>query len=419
MHMTTILPLYSIALVISSLPPRAAALSLRYLGIRETHSLPSKEAFACSLWNPLRAELSSRSSEKTGLEKRITGVNLNPNGSEFLWLPQDDFSGKTFFDNFQFFSAPDPTNGHVNFVNASTAFQKRLAYVTDDGQVVMKADNTTDLPLGAFRDSVRITSNAVYNTGLFILDLNTAPWGCAVWPAFWTVGPDWPAGGEIDILEGVHDNEHNQIAWHTADGCLLDPNAIITGTISQNNGANLTNCFAGVNSNSGCDVTEWSRASYGPYFEEQGGGVLAMKWDENDISVWSFYRAAIPKDITTGSPDPSQWGTPSATLMNTQCDITSFFSNHSIIFDITFCGDWAGNSYATSGCPGTCDGWLMDGAHFVNASWSINSLKVYRKQPIADITTSSGRSPSRAAGRWAAAIAAMLGGFEMALGVAW
>jgi hypothetical protein len=24
--------------------------------------------------------------------------------------------------------------------------------------------------------------------------------------------------GEIDILEGVHDNEHNQITWHTKPG---------------------------------------------------------------------------------------------------------------------------------------------------------------------------------------------------------
>ena len=85
-------------------------------------------------------------------------------------------------------------------------------------------------------------------------------------------------------------------------GCLLDPNATFTGTIpvclsiilqpilslelNQNdNGVNRTNCDANSDSNSGCDVVEWSRASYGPYFEAQGGGVLAMKWDENDISV--------------------------------------------------------------------------------------------------------------------------------------
>ena len=25
-------------------------------------------------------------------------------------------------------------------------------------------------------------------------------------------------GGEIDIIEGVHDNHHNQVAWHASPG---------------------------------------------------------------------------------------------------------------------------------------------------------------------------------------------------------
>jgi len=54
----------------------------------------------------------------------------------------------------------------------------------------------------------------------------------------------------------------------------------------------------------------------------------------------------------------------------------------SIIFDITFCGDWAGNSYATSGCPGTCEERLQNPKNFENATWIINDLKVYRKQPM-------------------------------------
>lgn len=59
-----------------------------------------------------------------------------------------------------------------------------------------------------------------------------------MWPAWWTVcvyvlipspivashslhlvsGPNWPQGGEIDIIEGVHDNVHNQVAFHTENG---------------------------------------------------------------------------------------------------------------------------------------------------------------------------------------------------------
>ena len=98
--------------------------------------------------------------------------------------------------------------------------------------------------------SVRITSNKWYTGGLFLLDLTAAPWGCGtsfaaqlmcfrilnrfqgVWPAFWTFGQSaqWPAGGEIDIIEGVHDNIHNQVAWHTEPGCMYTPSGNYTGT---------------------------------------------------------------------------------------------------------------------------------------------------------------------------------------------
>ena len=29
---------------------------------------------------------------------RANNFNVNPNGSTFLWLPQDEYSGKTFFE---------------------------------------------------------------------------------------------------------------------------------------------------------------------------------------------------------------------------------------------------------------------------------------------------------------------------------
>ncbi|KAJ3734878.1 glycoside hydrolase family 16 protein [Lentinula guzmanii] len=310
-----------------------------------------------------------------------SALDVNPNGTTFLWLPEDEYSGSTFFDNFSFYTGADPTHGTVNFLNATTAFSDGLAYVQDNGIVIMKGDNTTTLAEGVNRNSVRISSNKQYNTGLFILDTNQAPWGCGVWPAFWTVGGGtWPLTGEIDIIEGVHDNEHNQVTWHTGPNCTLTPEGNFTGTIVQTNGVNNTNCDGNDNDNAGCGITEWSRASYGPFFDQQGGGVFAMKWDENGIAVWSFYRAAIPQDIQAGSPNPSGWGNPVAALEAGGCDPITNFVNHSIIFDITFCGDWAGNSYATSGCPGTCSEQLMEPSNFDNATWSINSIKVYRKQ---------------------------------------
>ncbi|KAJ7225489.1 glycoside hydrolase family 16 protein, partial [Mycena pura] len=303
----------------------------------------------------------------------------------FIWIPQDEYSGKTFFDDFTFYTASDPTHGTVTYVDQTYAIDNGLAYFDEaGGTVIMKGDDTTWLQEGENRSSVRISSIAQYNTGLFILDLNRAPWGCVgVWPAFFG-GGQWPLTGEIDIIEGVHDNEHNQVTWHTGPGCSLALESNFTGTVVNGlNGQPNTVCDGSINNNAGCGITEWSRASYGPFFEAQGGGVFAMKWDEKGIDVCALYhRSAIPGDINDGSPNPDNWGQPVASLAPAACDPLTYFVNHSIIFVDIPSGDWAGNSYATSGCPGSCSTRLMDPSNFVNASWSINSLKVYKKQAI-------------------------------------
>jgi len=177
--------------------------------------------------------LLSRSVHGAHLDRRAeNGLQSYPNGSTFVWTVEDTYKGQDFFDYFEFFTGPDPTNGQVNYTDRATAFADGLAYVTSDDIVVMKGDNTTWLASGQNRNSVRISSYKQYNTGLFILDLDMAPWGCGVWPAWWTVGGgQWPYTGEIDIIEGVHDNEHNQVTWHTGPNCNLTQNANFTGTI--------------------------------------------------------------------------------------------------------------------------------------------------------------------------------------------
>ncbi len=118
----------------------------------------------------------------------------------------------------------------------------------------------------------------------------------------------------------------------------------------QANGQPNIDCDGLANGNSGCGVTEWSRASYGPSFDAQGGGVFAMKWDETGIAVCtyttafsgsecpilrhagSFYRAAVPQDILISQPNPNNWGVPVALLEPGGCDPISNFVNHSIVF---------------------------------------------------------------------------------------
>lgn len=47
----------------------------------------------------------------------------------------------------------------------------------------IQAEHWKTLAVGDKRDSVRISSTALYGGGLFMLDMKLVPWGCAVWPA--------------------------------------------------------------------------------------------------------------------------------------------------------------------------------------------------------------------------------------------
>jgi hypothetical protein len=92
---------------------------------------------------------------------------------------QDNYSGSSFFNDFTFFTGSDPTHGFVDYVDASTASSKGLTQYKN-GQVFIFSDNTT-VATSAGRQSVRITSNKSYNSGLFLFDVNHVPYGCGTW----------------------------------------------------------------------------------------------------------------------------------------------------------------------------------------------------------------------------------------------
>ncbi|PSK42536.1 hypothetical protein B9Z65_4450 [Elsinoe australis] len=292
------------------------------------------------------------------------------------WVLKDDYNPSNFFSKFSFWTSEDPTHGFVQYVDQDTATKNGLIKQRNGG-IYMGVDYTNNAPQG--RQSVRLTSYAKYNTGtLMLLDLKHMPVGCGTWPAYWTVGPNWPAGGEIDIIEGVHNQAHNAMTLHTSNGCSINPNNVMTGSIVTNN------CYVnapGQWDNAGCGTTTPQTNTYGRGLNKIQGGVYAMAWQKENIRVWFFPRGAIPADITSGSPKPAGWGRPLA-LFSGSCNIPQFFKDNQIVFDTTFCGDWAGNVWADSGCKSdkypTCESYVQNNpAAFKNAFWQINSLKVY------------------------------------------
>jgi hypothetical protein len=290
------------------------------------------------------------------------------NGSYVL---ADSYNTTNFFDSFEFFQGPDPTNGFVEYVDAATANATGLAGYANEG-VYLGVDYQTANPANG-RQSVRLTTYKSYTRGLIIADIAHQPaQACGAWPAFWSVGPNWPHSGEIDIIEGVNLQESSAITLHTGNGC----------TFSQNSWSSQ-DCGSPGDASQGCGAETKDSRTYGTGFNAIGGGVYAVQWTSSAINIFFFPRTGtIPADIEAECPDPSTWGAPLASFSGGSCDIDSYFMNHQIVFDTTFCGQWAGNVWSQdSVCStkaSTCQEYVANNpTDFQDTYWLINYVKVF------------------------------------------
>lgn len=267
------------------------------------------------------------------------------------------------YRQWDFFNTADPTGGLVTYVDAEVAIADGLATVDCDNATTLAVDANQTVAVGGTRNSVRITSPQTYSSGLFIADFAHMPFGCGIWPAYWTLGTttEWPLSGEIDIIEGINLNTENQITLHSGPGCTLNNTAKTTASVQG------TECTSSPGADAGCAYAQQDPRSFGEGFNQAGGGVFAHLWNTDGVTVWFFSRADIPADITAQTPDPTSWGTPTAIFPSTGCDMATHFYDHAIVLDTTICGDWAGPAYTTSGCPGTCDAIVANATNFAGA----------------------------------------------------
>ncbi|KAH7329259.1 glycoside hydrolase family 16 protein [Stachybotrys elegans] len=287
------------------------------------------------------------------------------------------YDAGNFWDEFDFFNEPDPTRGFVEYVDNATAMAEGLA-ASRDGQIFMGVDTVTEFPANG-RKSVRVTSRESFTHGLFIADLAHVPSSaCGSWPALWSFGPNWPASGEIDILEGVNTQHTNSITLHTSPGCSISQIDTVSSTTLANADCNTGTAFTG------CSQHTADNQNYGDGMNAIGGGVYAMEWLSEHIAVWYFPRYAIPQDILRGDPVPSTWGLATAKFYGgSTCDLDAHFMNHNLVFDTTFCGDWAGAVWADnpecSALAPTCNEYVAaNPGAFVDSFWSVNSINVYK-----------------------------------------
>jgi len=357
----------------------------------------TRTALAASLFLIFSILLLIRPLLEAALLSHYRPIN-DPNQHAAFFMLKDSYVGQDFLDGgWQWETFDDPTHGRVDYVDKQTATASNLSYATDS-KFVMRADDFNTVGQNERgRRSVRISSYNAYDESIIVLDLQHMPEGCSTWPAFWTLsqtGP-WPRGGEIDIIEGVNNQQGNLASLHTTPSCTMPDDRSESGTPTS------SDCDTSVNFNQGCGVSFQKSSSYGSNFNSQGGGFYVMARTRQDgIRIWYWSRndPTTPPEIRNGqlsasdsgsdslqlfgdggiSPNPG-WGMPAASFpVGDNCDYDSHFDAHVMVFDLTFCGDWAGAVYPDSGCPGDCVAYVNDKPWaFSNAYWEVNSLRVY------------------------------------------
>lgn len=313
--------------------------------------------------------------------------------TEYVW--SHAYVGPDFFSGWNFYTDQDPTHGTVEYVDYSTAVAEGLVDATAE-RVLMSADTTSS---GGPRRSVRIESKEVYNAGLFVITLDHIPTGCGTWPAFWLVGSDashpWPTWGEYDIIEGEHSVSHSTTSLHTTSGCDQSSVAGVSwkwGTTKPGNNCDIH--APGQFENQGCGQAG-PEGSMGREFNGRGGGTFAAEWDpvgtrfffvgghEPRIRTWFWPAGTEPADVLGHRPAPETWGAPYSyfSLDPWRCP-SSHFRDMRLIFDLTFCGDLAGSTFASS-CPAVagrmeCPEFVANHPQmFADAYWSVRALDVY------------------------------------------
>nr|POE93268.1 putative endo-1,3(4)-beta-glucanase [Quercus suber] len=333
-----------------------------------------------------------------------------------------DYTGGAFFDAFDTFitnaTVTDPTDGSINYVSMPEAISSKMVGVVYNSSSRSSSLSYVGVDLsGPKRNSVRLESKFTFGVNtLLVADIHHMPVGCGLWPAFWALGQGatWPAAGEIDVVEAVHNDDFNHVTLHTSPDCAVDYSPVLfQGNLST------TDCNAG-NGADGCSVATRpfvpgtflpSRAPYantssppssstlataGAAFNAQGGAVYALLWTSQAISIYIFAHSALPTDLAAGHPSPENWTTRplvhfrpgTAADGGAECDFTRRFADMRLILNTEVCGSWAGadDVWESSGCKArtgqaTCDAFVAQAAErdeaFDEAYWLIDGIKVF------------------------------------------
>ena len=146
------------------------------------------------------------------------------------------------------------------------------------------------------------------------------------------------------------------------------------------------NCYTNYNTgNDGCGFTLGDN-SYGSALNNVGGGVYALEWTNNGLKAWWWQMKNVPDNVKSMTPDPNQWGIPYANWPFGNWCPSDHLKDMYLIFDLTFCGDWAGGQGEwDSQCKNkvnndNCVNYVANNPNgFSDAYWIVDYVRVFQQ----------------------------------------
>jgi len=253
----------------------------------------------------------------------------------------------------------DFNNGAVDYLTREDAIADKVVEAHETHAILRTGSRSSKRYK---RNSAKLRSNRAWTYMLMAMKFSHTPWGCGLWPAFWTHAPGWrwPEGGELDILEYVNDFP-SQTSFHTGakNKCTMDGGVVnmpYCQPMPDLNGMNY-DCTTRYPKQLGCAPNKlplWS-----PYEWAHNPSVIAVQWTERFIKVFVIPERDIPADLESDDPYPDGWDRwlvawyPFA-LSNerrpgTCANPGKVMEPQNLIININFCGDWAGKVWPFSG----------------------------------------------------------------------
>lgn len=276
--------------------------------------------------------------------------------------------GKSFFDGWKFLWKDD-NHGSAEYLLKDAALKNGVAQAYDTHAIITAGKASPKYKWK--RQTAKIESYKSWKHFLVAMKYTHLPYGCGVWPAFFTLGTKqpWPKGGEFDILEYVN-MDVSKSSVHMGAGCTLSPQAVNKfGNMPDRNKMDY-NCLTDYGqSKLGCAPNKWMKT--GQQWSQQPG-VVALEWTDEHIKIFAIPASEVPRDLESNRPNPENWDRwlfSYYPLLESGCS-SDLLDPQKLLMQINFCGDWASKV------------WHLDGQckHLVHGCRSVDALMEYAPQ---------------------------------------